>query len=131
MFYKHSVSPNAHHSRCKDCCKKEAIVSRKNSPNKRDIVLRSKYGITLDQFVQMFKDQNGQCKICSTSFNFEEYGQPGSFCVDHDHNTGAVRGLLCAHCNRGIGQFKENLQFIKNAVIYLEEHNAQKETCSN
>jgi hypothetical protein len=63
----------------------------------------------------MKEDQNNCCKICEKVF-----ADSVDTCVDHCHTTKKVRGLLCNHCNRAIGLFKESLQSLENAVQYLK-----------
>jgi hypothetical protein len=69
--------------------------------------------ITLEEYNQMVKDQNGVCKIC---------GGKGArdLCADHDHATGRVRGLLCSKCNYILGYCNDNTQVLRNAIAYLE-----------
>lgn len=75
--------------------------------------LKEAYGITLEDYDRMLKDQSGVCKICAKT--------PGkrALCVDHDHKTGAVRGLLCDQCNFALGHFNDNPVLLKNAIKYL------------
>lgn len=81
---------------------------------RKNIRLKSDYGITLEQYKKMFADQHGQCKICGTS-------DPGdkSFHVDHCHMTQRIRGLLCFNCNVGLGKFRDDPELLKKAVEYL------------
>lgn len=51
----------------------------------------------------------------------------GTWCKDHDHDTGAFRGFLCHQCNRAIGAFKDNLDRLKRALNYLEDHERNKD----
>lgn len=71
------------------------------------------YGISEDEFDQMMTNQEGKCYICK--------GDNGSIalCIDHDHLTGKVRGLLCNKCNRGLGLFSDDLVLLKRAMNYL------------
>ena len=80
--------------------------------------LKRKFGITLEEYNAKSAAQNQCCAICSTPQT--ELDQALS--VDHDHTTGKLRGLLCNECNFGLGKFKDNLAYIKNAVTYLEQH---------
>jgi len=73
-----------------------------------------RYGITDEEFDQLFFSQGGRCKICGTS-DFPYKGP----CVDHDHTTKKVRGILCFNCNRGIGAFKESTALLEKALQYL------------
>ena len=76
----------------------------------RDKQYKVRYKISLDDYNKMLEEQNYQCKICSS----EKAGHKGQcFAVDHDHNTGKVRGLLCIKCNSRLGWFEAN----SNAVI--------------
>jgi len=76
--------------------------------------LKRKYGITLDDYRAMLEAQAGGCAICHAP---EPEGQ--SLHVDHDHDTGAVRGLLCFTCNAGIGMFAHDIDLLSAAVAYL------------
>ena len=79
----------------------------------RSKLLFKKYGITLADYDSMCKLQNGQCKICKKEVNLV---------VDHCHQTGKVRGLLCAVCNLALGQLEYflNSNALDNAVSYLK-----------
>ena len=71
-----------------------------------------KYGIGLADFDRMVKAQEGRCLIC------RRLPERGLF-VDHDHETGKVRGLLCHHCNIGLGMFRDNETLLLRTVLYL------------
>lgn len=83
----------------------------------RDYNLRRCYGITLDEFDVLFAEQGYRCAICGVSN--EDYSGKKSFHVDHDHATGAIRGILCHSCNIGLGNFKENGEVLHKAILYL------------
>ena len=74
---------------------------------------KRRYGITLADYDRMLKDQDGRCKICGRT--------PGHtrLCVDHDHATGEVRGLLCKPCNQALGLFAEDPSIVAKAAEYL------------
>jgi hypothetical protein len=83
----------------------------------------AKYGVSKTQYSQMLMDQNYKCACCGTLIR-ERVGGQGkkTVCVDYDHQTGEVRGLLCGLCNTGIGALGDNIQGVKNALQYLEKH---------
>lgn len=61
--------------------------------------LKRMYGITLEEYNQMKQEQNGKCAICSCEEKFKQNEKIKNLCVDHDHKTGEIRGLLCHRCN--------------------------------
>lgn len=82
---------------------------------KRSRMLKSKYGITLEDYETMLSNQRGGCAVCERS--------PGKLPlhVDHDHNTGKVRGLLCHQCNWYLGTLERSSVAISNLLGYLEK----------
>lgn len=81
------------------------------------------YGITASQLVQLYENQEGLCAICSKLMLFESPGKRAGMrnaCIDHDHTTGKVRGLLCGHCNTSIGRLNDSARLCRNAAQYLE-----------
>lgn len=93
---------------------------RRDKRKQQDYWLRSKYGITADQRDEMLVAQGGCCAICNTS---EPSGY--NWHVDHNHETGEVRGLLCSKCNQGIGLFDESTVNLESAIDYLRRHNGK------
>lgn len=95
-----------------------------NNPEQRRITtrrchLKREYGITNEQYDAMFEDQQGRCAICGTD---KPTGKWKCFAVDHNHETGAVRALLCNECNRGIGLLKDSAELLRKAAEYLDSH---------
>ena len=72
-----------------------------------------RYGISAEEADLMLAEQNGLCAICRTA---------AAVHVDHDHETGAVRSLLCFNCNGGLGQFRDDPAVLRAAADYVEEH---------
>ena len=85
----------------------------------REQHLRHKYGIDLVDYNRMLNEQDGKCKICKAEVK--------RLVVDHCHITKRVRGLLCNHCNVGIGMLKESENIMREALNYINEHNVKKE----
>jgi hypothetical protein len=83
----------------------------------RERRLKNKFGITIEDYNQMFEYQDGRCGICGK--HQSELSNPLS--VDHCHKTGKVRGLLCPKCNSGIGMLGDDLYGITLAMEYLQE----------
>jgi recombination endonuclease VII len=80
-----------------------------------------KKGLTQDQYNAMLEQQGGGCILCGAR-------SPGKikkhFCIDHDHKTDRIRGLLCDACNRALGLFKDNPEILRRAAAYVEAHRA-------
>lgn len=103
------------HTECKECSK--ARVKRTQCPiRQRSNNLRRNYGITLEDYDNMLEEQGGTCMTCSSTPESQRYG---NLYVDHDHNTGQVRGLLCHHCNTALGLVDDNIDILLNLVKYL------------
>ena len=78
------------------------------------------YGIPLEQYDKMLQDQDHRCAICNgVGFRMRKETR-STLCVDHCHTTGRVRGMLCHNCNRALGLFQDNTEFLLKAVRYLE-----------
>ncbi len=78
--------------------------------------LKKNFGLTVEQYEQMERRQHGMCAICATR-------NPGQrLAVDHCHDTGAVRGLLCLRCNVGIGMLNDDPKLLAEAILYLEAY---------
>ena len=75
--------------------------------------LRRRYGITLADFERQLWLQGGRCAICNASHTASPLH------VDHDHDTSALRGLLCTACNVGLGQFHDDVELLEAATHYL------------
>lgn len=91
---------------------------RDNPEASRDHGRKARYGIPAGTYEQMLAAQNGRCAICHTNIP----GGRGEFKIDHNHDTGKVRGLLCNNCNVGLGHFKSNEGFLLEAVEYLRRN---------
>lgn len=101
--------------RCRPC---EKIWRVKNPDKIRNSVLKRVYGIDLNEYNRLLKNQQNKCILC-TLIGDLGYNKDKSLAVDHDHTTGTVRGLLCSGHNTGLGYFGDNLQGIEIALNYL------------
>ena len=86
----------------------------------RDKELRKKFGIGLSEHREMENSQHGVCAICGKGEVAERWDDVLALAVDHDHDTGKLRELLCIACNTAIGKFHDDPRIIRNAVAYLE-----------
>jgi hypothetical protein len=99
--------------------KQKAKEYQQSHPDIRKSQRLKKFGITLDEFNKLFEIQNGKCAICGYSDLSDKNFFP---VVDHTHETGKVRGLLCMNCNMGLGKFKDNPEFLRSAINYLRRN---------
>ena len=92
---------------------------RKKNPQKfKEYELKRRLGLPFEDYELMVNNQNNLCAICKQPEKFN-----GSLAVDHCHESGDVRGLLCTNCNRGLGHFKDSVEVLNNAIKYLEGTN--------
>lgn len=82
--------------------------------------LERKYGVTLEWYEETLVAQGGCCAVCGY---VPEKGQR-RLAVDHDHETGVVRGLLCQLCNLSVGYMKDDPILLRAAATYLESHDS-------
>lgn len=140
-FWKHNRTGSGLHPRCKDCKKKEynekhdhkldiatrfyhrhqKRLKQERKENydklqKKAYHLKSMYGLSMDDYNALLEKQMNTCAICSTHFTELKKG----LFVDHCHDTGKVRGLLCSACNSAIGLLKENRYLFLTCVEYLD-----------
>lgn len=101
-WFTNKASKSGLSSYCKTCMRAKGAES----------YLRRKYGLSGEQLQQLRVDQDQRCAICRK-------GPPEH--IDHDHETGLVRGLLCFNCNAGLGQFKDRPDVLAAANLYLQE----------
>ena len=87
-------------------------------------LLKHKFGLTMDKYNEMHIKQNGKCAICNQSETNKDRheGKIIKLSVDHDHETGQLRELLCGNCNRALGLFQDNPLILLSAIEYLNRH---------
>jgi hypothetical protein len=117
----------------RDCANQYARRFRKLAPP-RDVKARweqkliAKYGVTADEYDSLLQSQNGACALCgATEGRVMPDGRLFRLFVDHDHKTGAVRGLLCSTCNSGIGQLGDDIEGLERALAYLKAATTPKD----
>ena len=104
---------------CSKLCMQRARKAdgRITSESRRRVRLLVQYGISEMDYARMLTEQNGGCAICGDDGSA---GRGGVLHVDHCHQTGRVRGLLCDRCNHGLGNFKDDPALLRRAAYYLE-----------
>lgn len=106
---------------CKLCNKLRKTAWHKTEAGKlssTNTKLKARFGITLEDYNKMLEEQKGLCLICDNPLSYNGH----KLAVDHDHDTGKIRGLLCKACNFGIGHFKDNINLLAKAINYLEKY---------
>ncbi len=134
-FHKDKKSKDGHCFYCKECNKsktrsyyasldktaeKARGKSRAEDGEYRNYQYMKKYGITLADYNELLEAQGGKCAICGITR--EECNDKRALPVDHDHETGQVRGILCHSCNRAIGLLKDSPKNLRQAADYLERY---------
>lgn len=107
---------------CSDKCKQQSdnkyrvAWAKKNPESVENGRLKRRFGISLDEYNDIFSKQEGRCAICGRHQSEFDI----AFDVDHDHKTGKVRGLLCRYCNTSLGHFKDDTSILQKAIDYLK-----------
>jgi hypothetical protein len=135
-WHVHANKPDGLTSWCKGCASENgkgwyekntdhraqvgATYYEQNRDRVIDRTLQRKYGITLTDYHEMLKAQDGVCKLCSQPEKVQEHktGKVRALAVDHCHESGKVRGLLCNGCNRLIGRVES--RGVENVTNYLK-----------
>jgi hypothetical protein len=106
-FYLSNTNKNGLHGWCKPCSDQRTVENGR----------KRLHGLTPAEYQEMYVRQDGRCAICSVT---EPRAGRKSFCVDHDHGTGKVRGLLCTRCNTMIGNARDDVAILRAAIAFLE-----------
>lgn len=105
--------------KCRKCRVSSEKIRRENDLDDYYLSkVKSKYGLTKDQYFELHASQEGKCKVCGILPTGR--GPFRSLNVDHDHVTGKVRGLLCAACNQCLGYSRDNPEILRSLADYLE-----------
>lgn len=118
QFHRQPSGPQGRHSYCKACANRLQRECRKRKPyppeKRRELNYKARYGLEEWQVRNLLEHQKGLCAICGKP--------PKKPCVDHDHETGRVRGILCHRCNIGL-PYVEDIEYRSSAIVYLTVRN--------
>lgn len=119
LFFKNRARSDGITSQCKVC---HSSASRANQ-GARWAMAKRRTGIGKDEYERLFIAQSGLCAICKSPPTAKgyRYGNDSPLLIDHCHSTGKVRGLLCLHCNSGLGFFRDNPEIMAVAITYLKQ----------
>ena len=98
------------------------LITKRNCANCLEKYMKRQYGINFKQYHILIQKQNNKCAICKIKINISMISRGKGMCIDHDHKTGNIRGILCSVCNRGLGHFRDNPKLLNFAITYLEKH---------
>lgn len=122
------------HARCKPCwneyqrakqrnpkvvAARKAVYDTDGWRAQKERELQKNYGMSLVEYERMFDVQGGRCALCGQPPKKHANAERASLHVDHDHETGRVRRLLCGLCNRGIGCFHDDPERLRRAADYV------------
>jgi hypothetical protein len=93
-----------------------------NPDYSKNAFLKRRYGIGIDRYNEMLAEQNGSCAICGKAEGNEIRGKVVALAVDHCHDTGKIRALLCSNCNTALGLFNDDVALLAKARAYVVYH---------
>ncbi len=114
QFHNEPLNRDGRQGKCKSCVSASRQEKRQADPEAwKDADQKRKHGIPLGAYARMLANQDGGCAICGR--------EPGDkrLHIDHDHETGVIRSLLCESCNRGLGFFFDDPEKLSEAIRYL------------
>ncbi len=124
FFPKSKKSATGYFSYCINCRRdvnRNSDVKRSKGCKRKDFsrraYLKRTYAITQEEYDEMWKKQGCKCAICGSSDTTKKLPA-----IDHCHNTGKIRGILCENCNRGLGMFHDDIGKMQSAIDYLKYH---------
>lgn len=114
--------------RCRHCDKPALAPTRKCARHQllaRLTQIKVKYGLDSSSYQELVERFGGKCYICKQTplvygLSHDRTKASRTLSVDHCHETGKIRGLLCSHCNQGLGHFKHNHELLMQAIQYLK-----------
>jgi len=114
-FCRNKSTGTGFHFYCKPCHQRQRKESleRRHGGSSRHYHLMQEYGMGADEVDELIRQQGGLCAVCRE----REANQ-----VDHDHETGVVRGIVCLLCNAAMGAFHDDPDLIRRAIAYVKEH---------
>jgi ribosomal protein S14 len=115
-YVKSNSSKDGHQSYCRDCKLEQGLIR--------------KYGLTIQTRQELLDSQGGSCPICNSELKMPSKGNHRNSevvgrhyaVVDHCHDTGRTRGILCGKCNLMLGKAEDNIEYLKSAIKYLENY---------
>lgn len=81
--------------------------------------IKRRYGLTIEEYDRLLKAQNNKCAICG---NTNDNKKPKKLCIDHNHKTGKIRGLLCDKCNTTLGRINDDISILSAMISYLNKY---------
>lgn len=107
----------------KNKASERAAKWNKENKERRKIIIqkdnyKKRYGLTVEMKQALVDNQKGKCAICENDLK-----DTHDVCVDHNHETGKIRAILCRRCNLGIGHLQDSIVVVKSALKYLEKYN--------
>lgn len=117
-FYADNSPGRSEQRECKECCRERRAKWWKSARGKRSSAnskLKARFGLSIDEYEELLAKQEGKCKICGALRSSLGH----RLAVDHNHETGEIRGLLCKSCNIGIGNLQDDPELCERAAVYL------------
>lgn len=132
-FYKNCATKTGYQIYCKVCVQdvwkekyhtdaqfKVDVIKRATESKRKNV-----YGVPPERFNEILLEQGNKCAICVRDLDGSTFKMRGN--MDHNHQTGKPRGILCAHCNQALGMFQDSIKVLRCAVEYLEKHGSSND----
>lgn len=114
-FARNAASPDGRRTICRACVKQ--VDAQRYKTSVRESLLEKRYGLSEQEYLALLQSQMGACALCRS---VKPGGRWGQFSVDHCHDTGRVRGLLCYNCNLALGMLGDTPASIQKVLEYVQ-----------
>ena len=122
-FHRVRSNRTGYKATCKECTNLKYAGSPETQLKAKKNWLRSRFGIEYEDYVAMIEQQDNKCAICGREERRRWRNKDTrALAVDHDHESGQIRGLLCADCNTAIGLMQDDVALLAKAIDYLQSH---------
>ena len=128
QFYNRTAAKDGKFYRCKECDRLAGLAFRRKHYERyllqgRKKSIKNKYGISMEEYESLRVNQNYSCAICGLHESLNKTNGPQAgikrLSIDHCHDTGKTRGLLCNNCNRGLGFLGDTTERLEKVLEYL------------
>lgn len=123
-FNKRSQSKDGYAGSCRNCTKdrQRRYYKKTSGYSSRNYHCKTKYGMSLEDRNTIIENQKDTCPICNSKYTYTSSISKHSPCIDHCHESGSIRGIICSSCNLVLGKVSDDIEVLENMINYLRDN---------